>query len=134
MLVRGGYRPYQGWFDERHYVALAAQKFCFFSRFKPIELSPCFDDFRAWLRPLRFQFAKGFNLQSSYMADLGDHQDLGGSPDDIPSFDDETLEGRIHYASFIEQVPRLSGQLEGLIIRYDPKAIPLPTLTSAGAC
>jgi serine/threonine protein kinase len=129
MVMRGGYRPYQGWFKQQDYDILGSQKFAFFSSSSPIELSPCFKDFRAWLQPLQFQFTKGFSLKTLHVADLKNHQYLGGSPDDIPSFDDETLDDHIDYPSFIEPVRRLFGELEGLIIRYDPKAIPLPIPT-----
>ncbi|KAF9784400.1 hypothetical protein BJ322DRAFT_1109116 [Thelephora terrestris] len=49
---------------------------------------------------------------------------------DNNSFEDETSEDHIDCSSFIEPVHRLSRELEGLIIRYDPKAIPIPTPTN----
>jgi hypothetical protein len=129
MVMRGGYRPYQGWFKQQDYEVLGCQKFCFFSRFKPIELSPCFKDFCAWLRPLRSSFKRGFWLKSIHEDEPEEQQGLVGSAAEIVPFDDETLGGHIDYSSFIEPVRRLSGELEGLIIRYDPKAIPLPLPT-----
>ncbi|KAF9789685.1 hypothetical protein BJ322DRAFT_1105541 [Thelephora terrestris] len=83
MVMRGGYRPYQGWFKQQDYDILGSQKFAFFSSSSPIELSLCFKDFRAWLQPLQFQFMKSFSLKTSYVADLKNHQYLGGSPDDV---------------------------------------------------
>jgi serine/threonine protein kinase len=136
MVMRGDNRPYQAWFGEEHYVRLGHQKAAFLLLSVPIELSPCFKDFRAWLRSLRTSFRKGFSLKTTHEEELQEQQDLGGSAAEIAPFDDETLAGHIDYSSFIEPVRRLSGELEGLIIRYDPKAIPLPltTPTCVPAC
>ncbi|KAF9789727.1 hypothetical protein BJ322DRAFT_1178609 [Thelephora terrestris] len=136
MVMRGGCRPYQGWFNQQDYDLLGDQKWTFFTLPKPIELSPCFKDFRAWLRSLQSRFKRGFSLKSTHMDELEEQQGLGGSAAEIAPFDDETLAGHIDYSSFIEPVRRLSGELEGLIIRYDSKAIPLPltTPTCVPAC
>ncbi|KAF9789753.1 hypothetical protein BJ322DRAFT_1105614 [Thelephora terrestris] len=132
MVMRGGYRPYKGWFNQKDYGILGNEKSSFFTRSKPIELSPCFEDFRAWLQPLLFQFADGFTLKSFHRTKMGRQQYYGTSAGEVDNpFDDETLGNNIDYSSFIEPVRRLSGELEGLVIRYDPKAIPPPTPTGA---
>jgi hypothetical protein len=48
------------------------------------------------------------------------------SEDEAPEFDDETLGGHVDYSALIDPVRRLKGELEGLIIRYDP-SISTPT-------
>jgi hypothetical protein len=132
MVMRGGYRPYQGWFNQKDYGILGNEKSSFFTRSKPIELSPCFEDFRVWLEELQLQFVDGFTLKTRYMMKQKRRLRHGTSAGEVDnSFDDETLGNNIHYASFIGPVRWLSGELKGLIIRYDPKAIPLPTPTGA---
>ena len=127
VVMRVEDRPYQDWFDQQDYTTLGNNKSTFFTRYQPIKLSPSFEIFHTWLRDLQFKFSKGFNIKSAYAMDLQRHKELGGSADEIAPFDDETLEGRIDYPSFIELVPRLGGKLKGLVIRYDPKAIPPST-------
>jgi hypothetical protein len=131
MVMRGGYRPYQGWFKQQDYDILGSQKVAFFSCSSPIELSPCFEDFRAWLEELQMQFTDGFELKSRWMRKPRRRQYHGTSAGEVDnSFDDETLGNTIDYASFIEPVGWLSGELEGLIVRYDPRAISIPTPTN----
>ncbi|KAF9789790.1 hypothetical protein BJ322DRAFT_1105650 [Thelephora terrestris] len=134
MVMRGGYLPYKGWFNQKDYGILGNEKSSFFTRSKPIELSPCFEDFRPWLRSLQSRFTRGFSLKTLHVDELEEQQDLGDSVAGIAPFDDETLGGRIRYSSFIDPVRQLKGKLGGLVIRYDPKAIPLPTPTSVSAC
>ena len=127
-VTRGGERPYQDWFDEQNSVALRRLKDAFFRCSQPIKLSPCFQDFQKWLRDLQFRFVKGFVLQSMHAVDLRHHLEvLGGSADEIASFDDETLDGHIDYPSFIKLVPLLEGGLEGLVIHYHLITTPPPT-------
>ena len=123
---REGKRPYQDWFDEQEHTTLGNLKSCFFMPPKPIKLSPCFEDFRLWLRPIQFAFTRGFSCKVRHVEDLREQQELGGLEDQIAPFDDETLAGCAHYPSFIEPVRRLRGELEGLVLRYDPKTIPTP--------
>ena len=128
VVMRGEDRPYQDWFDQQNYITLGNLKGVFFSRSQPIELSPSFGDFHAWLSDLQSKFARGFSLKTVYEVHLHWHRkDHGGSAEGMAPFDDETLDGRIDYPSFIELVPRLEGELEGLVIRYDPKTILPPT-------
>ena len=45
----------------------------------------------------------------------------GGSKDEVmPTFDDEMLGGHVDYSIPISPVRKLKGNLEGLVIRYDP--------------
>jgi hypothetical protein len=89
---------------------------------------------RESLHTLQFRFGEGFSLKDIYVRRQEMEQERrqyyvtsAGEVDN--SFDDETLGNNIDYSSFIEPVRRLSGELEGLIIRYDPTAIPIPTPT-----
>jgi hypothetical protein len=134
MVMRGGYHPYQTWFNKQDYAILGDQKSTFLTCSKPIELTPCFKDFRAWLRTLQYRFREGFSLKDIYVRRQEMEQERrqyyvtsAGEVDN--SFDNKTLGNNIDYSSFIEPVRRLSGELEGLIIRYDPTAIPIPTPT-----
>jgi len=115
VVMRKGKLPYQRWFEERDYDALGEHKAAFFTYTKAIELSPAFEDFRAWLQALQYRFSNGFIFR---LTDVSRKKQVGSSADGLPPFDDETLGGHINYSSFIEPVGRLTGQLEGLIIRY----------------
>ena len=128
VVMRGEDRPYQDWFDQQNYITLGNLKGDFFSRSQPIKLSPSFGDFHSWLSNLQSKFARGFSLKTVHEVHLHWHRkEHGGSAEGMAPFYDETLDGRIDYPSFIELVPRLEGELEGLVIRHDPKAIPPPT-------
>ena len=126
MVMREGVPPYQDWFEEQSYTTLGEHKSTFFADSKPILLPPHFEDFRTWLDDLQFKFSKGFGLKTLHLADLRHHRYLENPEDRITPFDDETLAGCIRYPSFIGPVRRLRGELEGLVIRYDPKTIPTP--------
>ena len=116
VVMRKGKLPYQDWFEEQNYNRLGNDKAAFFTFKEAIELSPAFEDFRVWLKVLRHRFSKGFMLK---VADESREEEVESSADEHPpSFDEETLGGRIDYSSFIEPVGRLTGQLKGLIIRY----------------
>jgi len=115
VVMRRGKLPYQRWFEGQDYDTLGSLKNSFFVLTKTIELSPAFEDFRAWLQVLQYRFSNGFMLK---LADVSWKKQVGSSADEHPPFDDETLGGRVDYSSFIEPVGRLTGQLEGLIIRY----------------
>ena len=39
---------------------------------------------------------------------------------DTTTFDDETLGGHITYSALINLVPKLKGELEGLVVRHNP--------------
>jgi hypothetical protein len=112
----GSRLPRQSWLDEGHDETLGYSKIVFFREKNPIRLSPVFEPFRPWLTHLFSGFSEGF------------------SPDRVSRrsvpFDDETLDGCVDYSTIIEPTRSLKGELEGLIIRYDPKTdtVPKPVL------
>ncbi|KAF9643615.1 hypothetical protein BDM02DRAFT_3123168 [Thelephora ganbajun] len=131
VVMREGNRPYEDWFDAPSYALLGKNKSSFFLDIEDIELSPAFEDFRTWLQSLQIAFSKGFTLKSVDVVQRREQEYNGSSACEVASFDDETLGGCIHYSSLINPIRRLTGELKGLIIRYDPAQVPLPTSTSA---
>ncbi|KAF9643991.1 hypothetical protein BDM02DRAFT_3122635 [Thelephora ganbajun] len=119
VVMRKGDLPYEDWFEAPSYATLGSLKGSFFPDTQDIHLSPPFEGLRAWLQSLQFNFSEGFTLKSSSAGEA------------IP-FDDETLGGYIHYSSLIEPLHQLTGELKGVIIRYDPVQVSLLTSTSAG--
>jgi len=93
-----------------------------------IELSPPFHDFRPWLLTLQSRFSRGFSTKAIHIINLQECED---SAEELVPFDNETLGGYILSSSFIEPVPRLTGELEGLIVRYDPPPSLLPASVGA---
>ena len=120
--------PYGDWYNEWSYTKLGSIKAAFFSLMRDIELSPTFEDFRAWLKDLQYCFSDGFEAKGSYAKRKAR---AGSSAGEFVPFDDETLGGFIDYSSFVEPTRRLEGKLQGLIIRYDPASSLLPTPTGA---
>ncbi|KAF9644498.1 hypothetical protein BDM02DRAFT_3272377 [Thelephora ganbajun] len=128
IVMREGNLPYQKWFSVRDYDTLGSIKGAFFADKRAIELSPAFEDFRAWLRDLRYCFFEGFKCKLSDPSNQEETprwkvKQAGGSasgvkPAPIP-FDDETLGGYVDYSAIIEPTRYLKGELEGLMIRYD---------------
>ena len=121
--------PYQRWFREHNYDTLGEVKKIFLLDMKAIELSKPFKDFRPWLKALQYQFLDGFLAQIIYMKEQKRAKHGEDSAGRINQFDEETLGGHIHYASFIEPVPLLTGGLVGLTIHYNPPQ----SLASAGS-
>ena len=122
--------PYQMWFGQQSYRALALFKQAFFQNLDDLDISPSFEDFRGWLEELHLSFLRGSCSQGIYGEGLAlwQHRD-GGSEDEVMlKFDDETLGGHVNYSVLINPVPKFKGKLKGLIIRYDPS---LPTSTSS---
>ncbi|KAF9643422.1 hypothetical protein BDM02DRAFT_3123491 [Thelephora ganbajun] len=129
VVMREGNRPYEDWFKAPSYAVLGKNKSSFFLDTEDIELSPAFEDFRIWLRDLRYCFSEGFKCKLSHPSNREEMPQwklrrAGGSaggvkPTPIP-FDDETLGGYVDYYAVIEPTRYLKGGLEGLIIRYDP--------------
>jgi len=115
VVMRKGKLPYQRWFEERDYDALGEHKAAFFTFTKAIELSPAFEDFRAWLQALQDLFSDGFELKNSHVRR---EKRAGNSAGSLTPFDDETLGGKVNYSSFINPVHDLAGELGELIIRY----------------
>ena len=110
--------PYERWFNQHDYWTLGSLKRTFFSELQPIELSEKFEDFRPWLADLKYCFAEGFEARNAY---LRRKAQPGSSAGGLVVVDDETLGGHLDYFSLIEPARSLKGELEGLIVRYDPK-------------
>ena len=124
--------PYQNWFGEPTYDALADHKRTFFSKLQDLDLSPDFEDFREWLEELRLSFRLGIHAKENYEDALMALQSRrrGGSEGGVTrKFDYETLDGHAEYSTLIDPAHDLKGELEGLVIRYDPS---LSTPTSGG--
>jgi len=134
VVMREGLPPYQKWFDTQDYDTLGNNKSSFFLRSKPIELSPAFEDFRPWLEGLQGNFSQGFHKLSGHEIEqaLRKRKPTGGSAGGVTSasasFDYETLGGHVDYSTIIESTRDLTGQLEGLVVRYDP-TLPTPAST-----
>jgi len=132
VVMRVGDRPYKDWFNAQGYAVLGSLKGAFFSEMPDIELSQPFEDFRPWLRALRAKFSGGFALKTFHtMQKEMQVEQAGSSVGTVIPFDDETLGGYIDYSSIIGPTSQLTGELEGLIVRYDPTSPPLPTSRSA---
>ena len=141
VVMREGKLPYGDWFNEPKYARLGRFKVAFFSQLEPITLSPDFEDFRPWLRDLRYSFSEGFRCKIS---DLNKQEGLpewrqkraGSSTDQVKPttvpFDDETLGGYVDYSAIIEPTRYLKGGLQGLDIHYDITPSPVPA-TQASA-
>jgi len=89
-------------------------------------VTPSFEGFRVWLHDLQWLFSEGFALRTAHAVERG--RRAKGHHDLVP-FDDETLGGCIDFSAFIEAVHHLTGELEGLVIRYDPSPHSLQTAT-----
>ena len=122
--------PYKNWFDDSGYSTLGSQKNTFFSGLESIELPSTFEDFRCWLESLQTSFATGFARKTIHDSALKSRKGARFPVRKVAPFDDETLDGNIDYSIFIDPVRWLGGDLEGLVIRYDPKTTPS---TSTGA-
>ena len=115
--------PYQAWFDQPSYETLSAHKEAFFSMNTVLDLSPAFKDFGDWLEDIRLSFRQGIRSRQVYDDALRSlRRQRGGASGGgvIPTFDDETLAGEVHYFTLIDPVGNLTGKLEGLVIRYAP--------------
>ena len=92
--VRQGLKelPYQAWFDQPSYKALAYFKLGFFSDFHHFNLSPAFEDFRDWLEDLYLSFRRGVHSKDIHKVDLMSlrWRRSRASEDKVtPAFDDE---------------------------------------------
>ena len=115
--------PYQTWFDQPSYETLASSKHSFLSDAGGLNLSPAFKDFRNWLWHIHRSFEEGINAKRIHKNELLAWEMRQGDESEneaAPGFDDETLGGHVDYSSLISPVRRPKGELEGLIIRYDP--------------
>ena len=114
--------PYELWFGQPTYKALASYKRDFISDLEDLDLSPTFKDFRDWLWDLRLSFRKGIRGREIHeeSAALRRHQGGVSEKGSAPGFDYETLGGHVGYSTFTDPVCKLQGKLQGLIVRYDP--------------
>ena len=120
LIMRGSTGlPYESWFNQHNYRMLGSLKTTFFTDMETIELSRTFEDFRPWLKDLQLCLSDGFDARSAY-----EKQKIraGSSAGELAAFDNETLGGNIDYSSLIESARSLKGELEGLIIRYNPES------------
>ena len=124
VVRREGKLPYQDWFEEGDKI-LGVLKWTLFSHLGTMKLSPSFEAFRMWLVCLRRFFRQGKMRKVDHelyetreqvpwwaRSDADEHEPA--------PFDEETLGGCITYSTLIEPVRHLTGELEGLVIRYDP--------------
>ena len=120
--------PYERWFNQHDYWTLGSLKTAFFVNMETIELSRTFEGFRPWLKDLQLCISDGFDARNAY-----EKQKIraGSSAGELAAFDNETLGGNIDYSSLIESVRSLKGELEGLIIRYNPESSQPSTPTGA---
>jgi len=115
--------PYEEWFNASSSMAIACFKRSFFSNLQPFDLPPSFEGFREWLWELRLSFRQGIRAKETY-----EDVFIVSSSDSsrrrrrkaAQEFDYETLGGFVDYSTLIDPVRKLKGDLEGLIIRYDP--------------
>ena len=119
--VREGTLQFSNWFDAPNYNVLGACKSVFFTKLKPFEVSPSFKDFRRWLLMLQNSLSCGFWEKYQQLCDMRSDRD-----DEPAPFDDETLGGHVTYSTIVQQASCLTGELEGLVIRYhSPEGSPL---------
>ena len=108
---------FQDWFGTPNYRVLGAMKWDFFTKLWEFEVSPSFKGFGSWLQKLQRVIGRGFKAKSDYrFLQAEDSCD----EDALPPLDEETLGGHITYSALIRPVRNLTGELEGLAIRYDP--------------
>ncbi|KAK0490368.1 hypothetical protein IW261DRAFT_8982 [Armillaria novae-zelandiae] len=124
------------WFDRtKSWDLLAAMKTSFFSDYKPLPVSRCFEGFRPWLDIIRSQFAAGI-FEGLQQPEIGSLEAL---PDDInldgrapvelikpqKPFDNDTLGGHINYGVFLT-VMRIFKNTE-LVVRNRDRAPAAPS-------
>ena len=129
--TRQGFKvlPYQAWFDEPSYEALASFKNTFIEDFRYLNLSPIFEDFRGWLGDLRKYFRRGIRSKLAHKDEEEECGPGGSEGRVIPTFDEETLGGHVNYSALVGPVGNLTGELKDLVVRYLPP--PLPASTDA---
>ena len=121
--------PYQTWYKaDENWNTLGCVKFSFICGMGRVEVSPSFEVFRPWLRHLQALLRRGFmrkrdhesweswQTMEEWMVELLPDE-CKGEP---APYDDETLGGCIDHSIFIESTRHLTGELEGLAVRYDP--------------
>jgi hypothetical protein len=130
--IRQGRLRFQDWFDAPNYDTLGGMKWHFFAKLGAFEVSPSFKDFRDWLLKLRRSFSRGFcaKQQRLHEEDTMEDDTEESCDEGAPApFDNETLGGHVTYSALIQPARHLRGELEGLIVRYDPTSLPPPYST-----
>ena len=112
--------PYDLWFNQPSYVALASFKHTFLTTSGDLDLSPEFEDFSGWLESLRQSFRRGVRSADDHVEVLRVWRKRQNGA--APQFDEETMGGHVSYSALIGPAHDLTGKLEGLIIRHDPEA------------
>ena len=125
--------PYQRWFNQPLYETLASLKCSFLSDVVDLNLSLAFKDFHHWLLHIHRSFEEGINakrIHKNKLIALQWDQGDGSENEATPGFDGETLGGNIDYSRLIDPVYGLKGELEGLIICYNPSRSTSATKTN----
>ena len=120
--IRSGKLPFERWFGQLSYEDLSSSKQTSISNLGHLDLSPSFRDFRGWLLKLQGSLFCGFEAkrrQQFLMEGWTEEPTNKGAP---PTFDHETLGGHVDYSALINPVRHLKGEIEGLVIRYEPPA------------
>ena len=115
--------PYEEWFSASSHVAVSCSKRSLFSNLQPFDLHPSFEGFREWLQDLRLSFRRGIRAKETRedFFILPSSDTLRRRLREVAAeFDYETLGGFVDYSTLIDPVRKLKGDLEGLVIRYDP--------------
>jgi len=127
--VREGRLRFQNWFDAQDYDTLGETKSGFLTNLGAFKVSPSFEGFHDWLLKLQKSFSRGLCAKQQRLnKDDTEESRNEGTP---APFDNETLGGHVTYSALIQSARRLTGVLEGLVIRYNP-LLPRPA-SSTGA-
>jgi len=133
--VRSGKLPFERWFGQPSYEDLASFKQTFFSSSGNLELSPSFEGLRGWLLRLRKAFSLGYAAKQHHRQQqqflLEDQMDGPSDEGTLAIFDDETLGRHVDYSALINPVRSLKGELEGLVVHYEPTLPPPQAPTGA---
>lgn len=129
---REGKLQFQDWFEQQSDRELGHIKYCWLwrvTREPDFEPSPSFKGLEFWLRRLKSDFLHGFFTRNQHRFSLDPILRSCGMEDVPLPCDEETLGGYITYSSIIRPVPDFPGELQGLVIRYDPPQIQPSTST-----
>ena len=132
VVRREGKLPYQDWFEEEGSKILGVLKWALCFDMETIKLSSSFEAFRTWLVCLQWFFRQGKMRKVDHKRQetrkLVPWRARSDTDEPTP-FDEETLGGCVDYSTLIEPVRHLTGELEGLVIRYSSSSYSLRTST-----